>query len=140
MRISELSRLSGLSVHRLRRYDELGLLRAGRSSSEYRDFDDQAVRDAQFIATARELGFSLGQIADVLPRYRARTLTLDEIQSYLESRIGEVDAIIENQNALRLRLTGHVARIERQRQKTQRIQGTVPERQATAGKSGHSPR
>ena len=117
MRISELSRLSGLSVHRLRRYDEIGLLKAGRSSSEYRNFDEAAVRDAQFIARARELGFSLGQIADVLPRYRARTLTLDEIQSFLESRIDEVDAVIATQTALRSRLADHVARIEQRRQK-----------------------
>ena len=117
MRISELSRLSGLSVHRLRRYDAIGLLKAGRSSSEYRNFDEEAVRDAQFIARARELGFSLGQIADVLPRYRARTLTLDEIQSFLESRIDEVDAVIATQTALRSRLADHVARIEQRRQK-----------------------
>ena len=117
MRISELSRLSGLSVHRLRRYDAIGLLKAGRSSSEYRNFDEEAVRDAQFIARARELGFSLGQIADVLPRYRARTLTLDEIQSFLESRIDEVDAVIATQTALRSRLADHLARIEQRRQK-----------------------
>lgn len=119
MRISELSRLSGLSIHRLRRYDGIGLLKAGRSPSEYRHFDDGAVRDAQFIATARELGFSLGQIAEVLPRYRARTLTLDEIQSFLELRIDEVDAVIATQTALRSRLADHVARIEQRRRKTQ---------------------
>lgn len=117
MRISELSRISGLSVHRLRRYEELGLLTAGRSSSEYRDFADEAVREAAFIATSRELGFGLGQIAEALPRYRARTLTLEEIQTALEARIDEVDAIIEAQKTLRTRLTEHVTRIARHRLK-----------------------
>jgi len=117
MRISELSRISGLSVHRLRRYEELGLLKAARSSSEYRDFADDTVREALFIAASRELGFSLDQIAEVLPRYRARTLTLEEILSFLATRIDEVDAVIEAQKALRSRLTDHVARIERHRRK-----------------------
>lgn len=117
MRISELSRLTGLSVHRLRRYDELGLLKAQRSSAEYRDFPSSALRDAIFIATARDLGFGLGQIAEVLPRYRAGTLGLDEIQAILETRISEVDAAIEAQKALRLRLCEHVERIAKHRQR-----------------------
>ena len=44
MRISELARRTGVSVHTLRYHEGLGLLKAARSASGYRDFDEHAVR------------------------------------------------------------------------------------------------
>ena len=49
MRISELAHASGLSLHRIRRYADAGLLIAARGQGNYRSFDKQAVRDARFM-------------------------------------------------------------------------------------------
>lgn len=117
MRISELAQTTGLSLHRLRRYADAGLLLAARGPGGYRQFDAQAVRDARFIAMGRDIGFSLAELAELLPRYRARTLTIDEMVERLEARITQVDALIAEQQALRGRLKNHVAWFEERRRR-----------------------
>ena len=112
MRTSELAAATGLSVHRLRRYADQGLLQSTRGPGGYRRFDAQAVRDARFITMARDIGFSLVELADLLPRYRAHTLTIDEMIERLQARIAAVDAAIAEQQALRARLVDHVAWFE----------------------------
>lgn len=115
MRISELARASGLSLHRIRRYADAGLLIAARGQGNYRAFDAQAVRDARFIAMGRDIGFSLAELAELLPRYRRRTLTIDEMVERLQGRIAEVDRLIAEQQALRARLVEHVGWFEQRR-------------------------
>ena len=115
MRISELAHASGLSLHRIRRYADAGLLIAARGQGNYRSFDEQAVRDARFIAMGRDIGFSLAELAELLPRYRQRTLTIDEMVERLRGRIAEVDRLIAEQQALRARLFDHIGWFEQRR-------------------------
>ena len=109
MRISELARRTGVSAHRLRRYEALGLIRAERSTGGYRDFAERCTREVTFIAMGRDLGFSLKMLAEHLPRYRAGTLTVDEMIDTMQRRIAEFDAAIAEQRALRARLVSHIA-------------------------------
>lgn len=126
MRISELATATGLSLHRLRRYADIGLLLSRRGAGNYREFDAQAVRDARFIAMARDIGFSLNELAELLPRYRARTLTIDEMVRRLQARIDAVDAVIAEQQALRRRLEDHVAWFEERRRRVAKKAATQP--------------
>ena len=109
MNTSELARRSGLSVHRLRRYEAEGLLRAERSPAGYRQFGERALREATFIAMGREIGLSLKVLAEALPRYRAGTLSVDEMIDTLRARIAEIDALVAEQRALRRKLVQHIA-------------------------------
>ncbi|MDR1969238.1 MAG: MerR family DNA-binding transcriptional regulator [Burkholderiaceae bacterium] len=109
MNISTLAARSGVSIHRLRRYEAAGLLRAQRSDGGYRDFSDTAVREAIFLRMGRELGLSLAVLAEALPRYRAGTLRLSELEDMLHARIAQVDAEIALQRALRRKLVHHLA-------------------------------
>jgi DNA-binding transcriptional MerR regulator len=115
MQISQLAAATGLSVHRLRRYADAGLLLSTRGAGGFRHFDAQAVRDARFIAMARDIGFALADLADLLPRYRARTLTIDEMVEQLQARIAAVDAVMAEQQALRARLVAHIGWFEARR-------------------------
>lgn len=115
MRISELARRTGVSTHRLRRYESLGLIRAERSSGGYREFDERTAREVVFISMGRDLGFSLKTLADSLPRYRAGTLTVGEMIFTMRRRIAEVDAAIAEQRALRRKLVSHIAWFEKKR-------------------------
>ena len=64
MKIGELSKRSGLSVHTLRYYEKQDLLAAtARSESNYRLYDQQALDTARFIKHSREIGFSLEEVA-----------------------------------------------------------------------------
>lgn len=131
MQISELARLSGVSVHRLRRYEEQGLLVAERRPSGYREFPASAVREAVFISMGRDLGFSLKALAETLPRYRAGTLTIDQMVGELQDRIAEVDAAIAEQRALRRKLVDHIAWFKKRQQQASRTNATTRPRKAS---------
>jgi DNA-binding transcriptional MerR regulator len=105
MKISELAARTGVSIHRLRRYEAAGLLRAERSDAGYRHFADSTVREVVFLQMGRELGLSLAVLAEALPRYRAGTLSLDELE--------------DTQRALRKKLVDHIAWCEARRQSAQ---------------------
>ena len=116
MRISELARRTGVSVHRLRRYEDAGLIRADRGASGYRRFSEATVREVVFLAMGRDLGFPLKALAEFLPRYRAGTLRPDELAEHFAARIAEVDAVLAAQQALRQRLLDHVAWLQQRQQ------------------------
>ena len=115
MRVSELAQRTGVSTHRLRRYEELGLIHAERRVSGYREFADRTVREVIFIAMSRDLGFSLKDIGEALPRYRAGTLTFDEMVELMRGRIAEVDQQIAAQSAVRQKLVSHIAWLEKRK-------------------------
>ena len=94
MQISELAQRTGVSIHRLRRYEAAGLIAAERSGAGYRRFAERTVRQVVFISMGRELGVSLKALGESLPRYRAGTLSLDQLIELLQERIAEVDAAI----------------------------------------------
>ena len=52
-----------MSVHALRHYERLGLIRPDRRANGYRDYPARMRREVVFIAMSRQLGFSLPQIA-----------------------------------------------------------------------------
>jgi len=115
MKVSELAQRTGVSAHRLRHYEELGLLRAERTGSGYREFAERVVREVVFIAMSRDLGFSLKEIGETLPRYRAGTLTFDQLIDIMRDRIAEVDEQIAQQRAVRRKLVAHIAWLEKRK-------------------------
>lgn len=108
MQISVLAKRTGVSVHRLRRYADLGMILSERRDSGYREFSDAAIREVTFISMGRDLGLSLATLADALPRYRTGTLEIDEMIAVLQARIAEVDHSIAEQRALREKLVSHI--------------------------------
>ena len=109
MQISELASQSGVSVHAIRHYESQGLIAARRLPSGYRQFDESVIRELRFITMSRQCGFSLPQIAEVLPAYRRNALTAAQMIERLQERIAELDAEIARRNALRKHLVSHIA-------------------------------
>lgn len=67
MKVSELSKLSGLSVRTLHYYDEIGLLKPGEvSEAGYRGYGEEAVERLSQVMFFRELGFPLKDIRGIL--------------------------------------------------------------------------
>ena len=65
--ISQIAKLSGISVRTLQYYDEIGLLKpSSLSESGYRLYDEEALGKLQQILTLKELDFSLKEIQHLL--------------------------------------------------------------------------
>src|SRR5947209_15554556 len=66
MRISEVSRRTGVSIRSLRYYEQKKLLCARRLENGYRDLDEEAVERVQTIQMYLGLGLTTAQIEDIL--------------------------------------------------------------------------
>ena len=126
MQISELSRRSGLSVHRLRRYEAQGLIQADRSDGGYRQFGERALREATFMKMGREIGLSLKVLTEALPRYRAGTLSIAQMVEALEERIAEIDAMVAEQQELRVRLVEHIGWFRQRQERAAAAKSATP--------------
>ena len=72
MRIGEIAHRAGVNPKTIRFYESIGVLpEPPRTSSGYRDYDDEHVARLQFIKSAQRLGLKLEDIAEVL-RFRDR--------------------------------------------------------------------
>lgn len=67
--ISQVAKLTGISVRTLQYYDEIDLLKPSElTSSGYRMYDDDALQTLQQILFFKELGFQLKEIKEILTR------------------------------------------------------------------------
>jgi DNA-binding transcriptional MerR regulator len=108
MKISELAKKTNVSTHRLRRYEELGLIKSTRGKNGYRVFSETVLREVIFIAMARECGFSMSFIEFNLPKFRDGTLTIKEMMNATKERIKEVEVVIKDQQILKKKLKEHI--------------------------------
>jgi MerR family copper efflux transcriptional regulator len=109
MLISELSAKTNVSVHRLRRYEEAGLISSTRLPNGYRDYPSHTIRYVIFISMSREMGFSLAAIADYLPRFKSGNLSAEEMIQAIRNRISDIEKVIAEQKALKEMLIKHIA-------------------------------
>src|SRR5207244_11040798 len=108
--IGRFSRLSGLSVRALRRYDAIGLLRPARvdEDSGYRLYDPAQLREAGAIARLRAIDVPLeeckeilyggpGSVRERLARHRGR---LEQRATDVQGQLALLDAIVSGRVGL----------------------------------------
>ena len=67
MKIGEVARAAGVGIDAVRFYEREGLLpKPARRPSGYREYTPAAVVDLRFIKRAKQLGFSLKEISELL--------------------------------------------------------------------------
>ena len=81
MKIGELAREAGVSVQTVRYYERRGLLPTpDRTTSGYREYDGSDVRRLSFIGRAKELGFTLSEVQELLNLQVRRGTTADDVR------------------------------------------------------------
>ena len=74
MNIGEAAKASGVSAKMIRYYEETGLIpQAGRSAAGYRTYTTTEVQMLRFVRRARDLGFTVDRIAELLALGRDRS-------------------------------------------------------------------
>ena len=104
--IGKLAGRGGVSVQTIRYYERSGLLpKPSRAASGYRLYAHDAVRRLTFIKEAQRLGFSLGEIQDLLSLRMQSGTTCADIRQQARQKIVAVDKKIEDLQRIKSALT-----------------------------------
>ena len=95
MNIGEAARVSGVSAKMIRHYENIGLIpKAGRTTSGYRVYSGNDLHVLSFIRQARNLGFSIDRIRDLLGLWQNKRRTSQKVKELAISHLQELDARI----------------------------------------------
>jgi Cu(I)-responsive transcriptional regulator len=99
--IGTASKLSGISAKMVRHYESLGLLPpVTRTDSGYRQYAEGDVHTLRFIRRARELGFSMHDIAELASLWHNRRRTSGSVKRVAQRHAQELAQKIESMQAM----------------------------------------
>lgn len=84
MKIGELARKTGKSVRALRHYEELGILRSGRSEGGFRLYGADELARVYWISKLQDMGFSLTQVHSLIDTVETSGTAPEAMQSLRE--------------------------------------------------------
>ncbi len=105
MNIGQAAKGSGVSVKMIRHYELVGLMpEANRTDSGYRQYSDSEVHTLRFIRQARDLGFSIQQIGELLGLWQNRRRPSRQVKALAEAHIQELDQKVRELLAMKAAL------------------------------------
>ena len=110
MRISEVSKRSGISATALRYYESIGLLAPARALNGYRDYSPDVLNRLDLIEASKELGSPLDQIGSHLSAMESTSCT--DVREELRPLSAEQVRQIQEKQARLDRLRSRLARAE----------------------------
>jgi len=92
MKIGEVAKAAGVGIDAVRFYERIGLLpEPARRPSGYREYSSDVVLDLRFIKRAKELGFSLKEISELLAIAHEPAATAGDIQRLAEEKLADLE-------------------------------------------------
>jgi len=95
MLINELSKKTGLSIHTIRYYENLGMIRGLTNekvtSNNYKHYDGNTIERLEIIIEAREVGFTLAEIKKILNSWFESVDSKPETLELFQAKIKEID-------------------------------------------------
>ena len=93
MNIGQAAQASGITAKMIRYYELIGLFpQAGRTANGYRDYETADVQRLRFIRRARDLGFSLKRIRELLELWSDQDRHSADVKSLALAHIAELEA------------------------------------------------
>ena len=100
--IGKVARSAGLAIDTVRFYEREGLLnKPARTAAGYRYYSSDAVARLRFIRQAKDLGFSLSEIKELLALRVAPGKSCADVRAHAEHKIADVDRRIASLKRVR---------------------------------------
>jgi MerR family copper efflux transcriptional regulator len=108
--IGRAAQIAGVTPKMIRHYESLGLIpKAARTLGDYRVYTQNEIHTLQFIRRARDLGFAMNEIGNLVGLWRNRRRASKEVKRLALAHIAELDRKISELQAMRSALA-HLAR------------------------------
>ena len=102
MRIGELARATGTKAETIRYYEREGILpSADRTESNYRDYSDDHLATLTFVRRARDLGFSMAQVRELLALSDHDDKPCQDVDRLVQGQLVEIERKIGDLTSLR---------------------------------------
>lgn len=100
--IGAAARASGVSAKMVRHYESLGLLGAvARTDAGYRQYTPADVHTLRFIKRARDLGFSMAEIAELVSLWHDRQRASADVKRIAQTHVAELEKRIQAMQDMR---------------------------------------
>jgi len=105
MNIGGAAKASGVSAKMIRHYESVGLFpEAVRTDSGYRQYTDREVNTLRFVRQARDLGFSIEQIRELLGLWQNRRRPSRQVKALAQAHIQELEQKLEELRTMKATL------------------------------------
>src|SRR5689334_2346225 len=102
MNISQAADASGVSAKMIRHYEAIGLVqKPRRTSANYRVYSESDVHVLRFVRAARELGFSMREIGELLDLWRDRRRPSRKVKALVTAHLQELERRIADLQAMK---------------------------------------
>jgi MerR family copper efflux transcriptional regulator len=102
MNIGEAAKRSGVSAKMVRHYESLGLLpQVERTDAGYRQYTDREVHTLRFIRHARDLGFSMAEIGELVKLWQNQRRSSANVKKIALKHLADIDAKMAEMAAMR---------------------------------------
>lgn len=106
MKIGELANATATNVETVRYYEKIGLLAPpARTSANYRAYGNEHLARLSFIRRARDLGFTLESVRELLTLSDDRSQSCEAVDGIARIHLTEIDRKIGDLRALRAELS-----------------------------------
>ena len=93
MNIGQAAQASGVSAKMIRHYEEVGLLpAAARTDAGYRQYADRDIHTLRFVRHARDLGFSIPEIGELVSLWQNRRRPSRLVKAMAQAHIEELES------------------------------------------------
>lgn len=100
--IGQAAKLSGVGVETIRFYERQELIeQPPKPDNGFRCYPPETVRKIRFIRRAKEIGFSLREIRELLGFYFDTQISCEEVQERAKIKIADMDARIADLNKMK---------------------------------------